>query len=129
MSNPNSKIEKNNSKIKENMQNHIFSMLKEAGIIEGNDKDFYDDFNEKNLDLIDIENLNTKSSSFIKEKKNLPFSINNEDINKNNIPFNRNDIKQNNFQPFFQNSLFPKPCAPSSTSLIPCRLHISRRKV
>ena len=105
MSNPNSKIEKNNSEIKENMQNHIFSMLKEAGIIEGNDKDFYDDFNEKNLDL--IENLNTKSSSFIKEKINLPFSINNEDINKNNIPFNRNDIKQNNFQPFFQNSLFP----------------------
>ena len=105
MSNPNSKIDNNNSEIKENMQNNIFSMLKEAGIIEGNDKDFYDDFNEKNLDL--IENLNTKSSSFIKEKINLPFSINNEDINKNNIPFNRNDIKQNNFQPFFQNSLFP----------------------
>ena len=37
MSNPNSKKEKNNSEIKENMQNHIFSMLKEAGIIEAND--------------------------------------------------------------------------------------------
>ena len=107
MSNPNSKKEKNNSEIKENMQNHIFSMLKEAGIIEANDKDFYDDFKEQNLDLIDNENLNTKSSSFTKEKINIPFSINNEDINNNNIPFNRNDIRKNTFQPFFQNPLFP----------------------
>ena len=106
MSNPNSKKEENNSEIKENMQNHIFSMLKGAGIIDGNDKDFYDDFTEQNLDLTDIGNLNIKRSSFIKETINHPFFKKKEDINYNNISFNRNDIRKSTFQPFFQNPLF-----------------------
>ena len=106
MSNPNSKKEENNSEIKENMQNHIFSMLKGAGIIDGNDKDFYDDFTEQNLDLTDIGNLNKKRSSFIKETINHPFFKKKEDINYNHIPFNRNDIRKSTFQPFFQNPLF-----------------------
>ena len=111
MSNPNSK-EENQSSIKENMQNHIFSMLKGAGVIEGNDNDFYDDLEESNgnflkEDSLDIENLNIKRSSFIQETSNNPSLFKNEEINRNkDNSFYRNDARKLSIQPFFQNPLY-----------------------
>ena len=111
MSNPNSK-EENQSSIKENMQNHIFSMLKGAGVIEGNDNDFYDDLEESNgnflkEDSLDIENLNIKRSSFIQETSNNPSLFKNEEINRNkDNSFYRNDERKLSIQPFFQNPLY-----------------------
>ena len=111
MSNPNSK-EDNQSSIKENMQNHIFSMLKGAGVIEGNDNDFYDDLEESNgnflkEDSLDIENLNIKRSSFIQETSNNPSLFKNEEINRNkDNSFYRNDARKLSIQPFFQNPLY-----------------------
>ena len=111
MSNPNSK-EENQSSIKENMQNHIFSMLKGAGVIEGNDNDFYDDLEESNgnflkEDSLDIENLNIRRSSFIQETSKNPFLFKNEEINRNkDISCYRNDSRKLSIQPFFQNPLY-----------------------
>ena len=111
MSNPNSK-EENQSSIKENMQNHIYSMLKGAGVIEGNDNDFYDDLEESNgnflkEDSLDIENLNIKRSSFIQETSNNPSLFKNEEINRNkDNSFYRNDARKLSIQPFFQNPLY-----------------------
>jgi hypothetical protein len=99
MSNPNSK-EDNQSSIKENMQNHIFSVLKGAGVIEGNDNEFYDDLEESNGNFLkeesfDIENLNIKSSSYIQETSNNPSLFKNEEISGNkDISIYRNDSRK-----------------------------------
>ena len=37
------------------MENHIFSMLKGAGVIEGNDNEFYEDLEESNVDYLKEE--------------------------------------------------------------------------
>ena len=81
MSNPNSKD--NQSSIKENMQNNIVSMLKGAGIIEGNDNEFYEDLEKINLnkeEYLDLDNLNVRRDSFIKETNNRPFLCSNEEL-------------------------------------------------
>ena len=82
MSNPNRKVE-NQSSIKENMENHIFSMLKGAGVIEGNDNEFYEDLEESNVDYLkedslDLENLNRISNK--KGKINRPSLFSNDDL-------------------------------------------------
>ncbi len=109
MSNPNRKVE-NQSSIKENMENHIFSMLKGAGVIEGNDNEFYEDLEESNVDYLkedslDLENLNRISNK--KGKINRPSLFSNDDLYINhNINFNRNDTRKFTHQPFYQNPLY-----------------------
>ena len=109
MSNPNRKVE-NQSSIKENMENHIFSMLKGAGVIEGNDNEFYEDLEESNVDYLkedslDLENLNRNSNK--KGKINRPSLFSNDDLYINhNINFNRNDTRKFTHQPFYQNPLY-----------------------
>ena len=108
MSNPNSKD--NQSSIKENMQNNIVSMLKGAGIIEGNDNEFYEDLEKINLnkeEYLDLDNLNIRRSSFIKETNNRPFLYSNEELTQNNnIPFYRNDTRKFSIEPYYQNPLY-----------------------
>jgi hypothetical protein len=109
MSNPNKKVE-NQSSIKENMENHIFSMLKGAGVIEGNDNEFYEDLEESNVDYLkedslDLENLNRNSNK--KGKINRPSLFSNDDLYINhNINFYRNDTRKFTHQPFYQNPLY-----------------------
>ena len=109
MSNPNRKVE-NQSSIKENMENHIFSMLKGAGVIEGNDNEFYEDLEESNVDYLkedslDLENLNRISNK--KGKINRPSLFSNDDLYINhNINFYRNDTRKFTHQPFYQNPLY-----------------------
>ena len=109
MSNLNRKVE-NQSSIKENMENHIFSMLKGAGVIEGNDNEFYEDLEESNVDYLkedslDLENLNRNSNK--KGKINRPSLFSNDDLYINhNINFNRNDTRKFTHQPFYQNPLY-----------------------
>ena len=109
MSNPNRKVE-NQSSIKENMENHIFSMLKGAGVIEGNDNEFYEDLEESNVDYLkedslDLENLNRNSNK--KGKINRPSLFSNDDLYINhNINFYRNDTRKFTHQPFYQNPLY-----------------------
>ena len=109
MSNPNRKVE-NQSSIKENMENHIFSMLKGAGVIEGNDNEFYEDLEESNVDYLkedslDLENINRISNK--KGKINRPSLFSNDDLYINhNINFNRNDTRKFTHQPFYQNPLY-----------------------
>ena len=108
MSNPNSKD--NQSSIKENMQNNIVSMLKGAGIIEGNDNEFYKKLKKINLnkeEYLDLDNLNIRRSSFIKETNNRPFLYSNEELTQNNnIPFYRNDTRKFSIEPYYQNPLY-----------------------
>ena len=109
MSNLNRKVE-NQSSIKENMENHIFSMLKGAGVIEGNDNEFYEDLEESNVDYLkedslDLENLNRNSNK--KGKINRPSLFSNDDLYINhNINFYRNDTRKFTHQPFYQNPLY-----------------------
>ena len=109
MSNPNRKVE-NQSSIKENMENHIFSMLKGAGVIEGNDNEFYEDLEESNVDYLkedslDLENINRISNK--KGKINRPSLFSNDDLYINhNINFYRNDTRKFTHQPFYQNPLY-----------------------
>ena len=109
MSNLNRKVE-NQSSIKENMENHIFSMLKGAGVIEGNDNEFYEDLEESNVDYLkedslDLENLNRISNK--KGKINRPSLFSNDDLYINhNINFYRNDTRKFTHQPFYQNPLY-----------------------
>ena len=109
MSNPNRKVE-NQSSIKENMENHIFSMLKGAGVIEGNDNEFYEDLEESNVDYLkedslDLENLNRNSNK--KGKINRTSLFSNDDLYINhNINFYRNDTRKFTHQPFYQNPLY-----------------------
>ena len=109
MSNLNRKVE-NQSSIKENMENHIFSMLKGAGVIEGNDNEFYEDLEESNVDYLkedslDLENLNRNSNK--KGKINRTSLFSNDDLYINhNINFYRNDTRKFTHQPFYQNPLY-----------------------